>query len=184
MKETAKSIGGGLLGFAIFAAIFAAIGLLFAFGVKVAFSIEPFINWLAGILFAIDIFVLLFALSRKLRPFVGLILFFSSFVFGISTWIYGLAVTLSLWGVLALIIGLFLGGVGVVPIGMLAAIFHGDWGIFFTLLITLVLTYGTRLVGTALAESDADKEGAPINENIIEGETVNQKQSRNWGDLQ
>ncbi|MEO6761526.1 MAG: hypothetical protein ABI220_04090 [Candidatus Saccharimonadales bacterium] len=184
MKETVKSIGGGLLGFAIFVGIFVVIGLLFAFGVKVAFSIQPFINWLAGVLFIIDILILLLALSRKMRPFVGVLLFVSSFVFGISTWIYGLAVTLSLWGVLALIIGLLLGGVGVVPIGMLAAIFHGDWSIFFTLLITLVLTYGTRLVGTVLAESDINEVDAPMRENIIEGEKINEKRARSWGDLQ
>lgn len=183
MKETLKSIGGMLLGLAIFAAFIVAIGLLFAFGTKIAFTIAPFINWLAGILFAIDILLLLLTVSRRLRPFVGLVLFISSYIFGMSVWIYGLAVTLSLWGVLALIIGLVLGGVGVVPIGMLAAIFHGEWGIFFTLLITLVLTYGTRLAGAALAESGGDEPDEQQSEDVIEGETVDSK-PRTWGDLE
>ncbi|HET7673752.1 MAG TPA: hypothetical protein VFK11_04560 [Candidatus Saccharimonadales bacterium] len=182
MKNILKSIGGMLLGIAIFVAIIVAIGLFFVYGTKIAFSIEPFINWLAGILFVIDLLVLLLAFSYKLRPFVGLVLFISSYVFGMSVWIYGLAVTLSLWGFGALVIGLFLGGIGVVPIGMLAAIFHSHWDIFFTLLITLVLTYGTRLVGATLVENDENELNEHPSEDFIEGETIEHK-TRTWGDL-
>lgn len=46
-----------------------------------------------------------------------------------------------------------MGGIGVVPIGMAAAIFNGRWSIFFVLLINVILTYGTRIIGRTLAES-------------------------------
>jgi len=82
------------------------------------------------------------------------------------------------WGWLAVIIGIFLGGIGVVPIGMLASIFNGRWDIFWTLLLTVVLTYGTRIIGYALANSaDTSK-----NEEIVDIEPENNK--RVWGDLE
>lgn len=175
-----KSLGGALLGFSIFAAILIGASLIFAFGAKLALTIAPFINGLAGFLFVIDIFMLIFALIPKARPAVGLVLYVSSYVFGLATWVYGLAVTLSLWGVLALIIGLFLGGVGVVPIGMLAAIFHGQGGVFLTLLLTSLLTYGTRFVGLALIESKPIEPSR--HQNVIDIEPT-KPVKRTWEDI-
>ena len=144
--EKMKSIGGTLLGLAIFIGIIVATILFFTFGAKVAFTIAPFINWLAGILLLINIVLLLFAVIPKARSVVGLIIYVSSYVYGLSAWIYGLAVTLALWGWIAVIIGLFLGGIGVVPIGMLAAMFNGQWGALWTLLLTAAITYCARII--------------------------------------
>lgn len=177
--NTLKSIGSTLLGIAIFVGIIVATILFFTLGAKVAFTIAPFINWLAGILFIINLALLLVALIPKARDIVGLIIYISSYVYGLSAWIYGLAVTLTLWGWLAVIIGVLLGGLGVVPIGILAAIFCGEWGIFWTLLLTVVLTYGSRTVGYALANSS---ESETHNEVIdIEPDDNNK---RTWGDLE
>lgn len=179
--NTLKSIGGTLLGIVIFIGIIIATVLFFTLGAKVAFTISPFINWLAGILFVINLVLLLFAIIPKTRGVVGMIIYISSYVYGLSAWIYGLAVTLALWGWLAVIIGLFIGGVGVVPIGMLAAIFNGHWDIFWTLLFTVVLTYGARVVGYALANS-ADMHNKNKDDVIdIEPEDDNK---RTWGDLE
>lgn len=180
--NTLKSIGGTLLGIAIFIGIIVATVLFFTLGAKVAFTIAPFINWLAGILFAINLLLLFFAIIPKARGIVGLIIYISSYVYGLSAWIYGLAVTLALWGWIAVIIGLFLGGVGVVPIGMLAAIFNGHWGIFWTLLLTVVLTYGARIIGYALANS-VDSKDESIGDEIIDIEPENDGK-RTWGDLE
>lgn len=179
--DTLKSIGSTLLGIVIFIGIIIATVLFFTLGAKVAFTISPFINWLAGILLVINLLLLLFAVIPKARGVVGLIIYISSYVYGLSAWIYGLAVTLALWGWIAVIIGLFLGGVGVVPIGMLAAIFHGEWGILWTLLLTVVLTYGSRIVGYALANS-ADNHNND-KDNVIDIEPENDTK-RTWGDLE
>jgi len=177
-----KSIGGALLGITIFVASVVVLILFFKFGTTIAFNIAPFINTLAGILLIIDIAILLFAVIPKLRGVVGIIVYISSYVFGLSAWIYGLAVTLSLWGVVALIIGLLLGGVGVVPIGMLAAIFHGQWGIFFSLLITVLMTYGFRLIGKLLVSS-SDRIRYENDNDIIEIDPE-EDNKRNWKDLE
>lgn len=61
---------------------------------------------------------------------------------------------------------------------MLASIFNGRWDIFWTLLLTIVLTYGARIIGYALANSaDTSK-----NEEIVDIEPENNK--RAWGDLE
>ena len=176
--DTLKSIGSILLGITIFIGIIIATVLFFAIGAQVAFTIAPFINWLAGILFIINLILLLFALVPKARGVVGLIIYISSYVYGLSAWIFGLAVTLALWGWIAVIIGIFLGGVGVVPIGMLAAIFNGEWGIFWTLIITVVLTYGSRMIGYALANSTDNH----VKDDVIDIEPEDTK--RTWGDLE
>lgn len=183
--QSIKNIGSSLLGIVIFVGIFFALGLLFAYGAKLAFTIQPFINWLAGVLFVINIVALLVAIIPKARGAAGLIIFISSFVYGLGTWIFGLAATLALWGWIAVIIGVLLGGVGVVPIGMLAAIFNGEWGIFWTLLISLLLTYVARIIGNMLVSSADNQQqdaGGDDNDEIIDVEPVTHK--RTWKDIE
>lgn len=151
--EILESIGGVLLGIAFFVGSIIALILFFTVGATVGVTILPFVSWLTGILFAVNIIALLIAISRKTRGVVGIIIFLSSYVYGLQTWITGLLVALAFWGWVVVIIGLFMGGIGVVPIGMAAAIFNGRWSIFFVLLINVILTYGTRIIGRTLAES-------------------------------
>lgn len=177
--DTLKSVGGTILGIVAFAGFIIGAVLLFNFGVEASIVAAPYIYLTAAIVFWLNVIILVFAVIPSARRVVGWILFISSFVYGLTTWIYGLLVTLSLWGIIAIIIGLFLGGVGVVPIGMLAAIFNGEWGIFFTLLILIVLTISTRLIGISLDESYGKRKSE---EHIIDlqPEEVNQ---RSWKDL-
>jgi len=179
MKDAAKIIGTVFLYIAIPIGIIFAAVLFFSFGAQVAFTISPFINWLAGVLFVINIILLLFAFVPKARGFVGLVILISSYIYGLSAWIYGLAVTLALWGWLAVIIGLVLGGVGVVPIGMLASIFNGRWDLFWTLFFTLILTLVARVVGYLLLSSAENQN----NNDIIEIQAENNTQ-RVWKDIE
>lgn len=183
--QALKSIGSTLLGIVIFVGIIIMTILLFTLGAKVAFTIQPFINWLAGILFIINLLALLVALVPKTRGISGLVIYLSSYIYGLGTWIFGLAVTLALWGWLAVIIGVLMGGVGVVPIGMLAAIFHGKGGIFWTLLINLALTYGARIIGTLLvsnAENQPQYNEKKAKDEVIDIEPITHK--RTWKDIE
>ncbi len=65
----------------------------------------------------------------------------------------GLLFTLSIWGIPAVIIGIMLGGVGVVPIAMLATMIEGMWWPFFEMFILIIMTYGTRIGAASLAQS-------------------------------
>ena len=86
---------------------------------------------------------------RGLRKWTGEAINWSSYVFGLTTWFLGATVTLSTWGWVALLIGLIFFGVGVVPIGILAA-FIGlkNPALGFSLIVMSIITYGARWLGT------------------------------------
>src|SRR5438046_9731864 len=50
-----------------------------------------------------------------------------SYVFGATLWVWSLLLTYTLWGGFWLFIGLFMAGVGVVPLAMIATFFKGMW---------------------------------------------------------
>src|SRR5216684_3354912 len=59
------------------------------------------------------------AAFRKTRGFSAVALLIASFVFGGILWIASVLVTVQLWGTLALWIGIFMMGVGIVPVAIL-----------------------------------------------------------------
>ena len=75
-------------------------------------------------------------------------------------WCCGLAVTYDQWGTMGVIIGLLFAGVGIVPIAMLAALFHGDWGVLVGFAILIVLTFGLRALALWLAKKVDDRAAA------------------------
>ena len=117
------------------------------------FTILPFIGTFTAILFAVNLVSMLFAISRRTRGAVGHILLVSSYVYGIQTWVFGLATTLTIWGWPAVIIGIFMAGMGVVPIGMLASALNGYWSIFLSLIINALLVFGVRIIGALLVNT-------------------------------
>jgi hypothetical protein len=79
----------------------------------------------------------------------------ASLVLGLTTWIYGFTAAYAYWGVLGLSIGLFLGVVGVVPIGLIAGIYNGGWDVVIGLVLGMLFTYCARL--TARRVQDAEE---------------------------
>jgi hypothetical protein len=69
----------------------------------------------------------------------------------------GLLLTWMLWGGFAVFIGLFLMGIGVVPIAMAATLFKGMWAELGLLVLAVVLTFGLRTLGITLTENDEGK---------------------------
>lgn len=109
--------------------------------------LRPLIG-IGRIVLAIDILVLLpLSIFRSLRSFTGGIIFVSSYIFGLVTWILGLVITYALWGIFAVIVGMFIFGVGVVPTAILALAVNGYWKSLFTLLMLSVVTFAARLFG-------------------------------------
>ena len=94
------------------------------------------------------------AMFRSTRSAAGVGLFFASYLFGLTTWFLGATVTFATWGWLGLIIGVFLLGVGVVPIGILAAFVSlHEPSLGFSLIVMVVVVFATRMGGMALTES-------------------------------
>jgi MFS family permease len=103
---------------------------------------------------AISIFILgPLSVIRKTRGFSASGLMVASYVFGGCLWITSLLLTYELWGMLAVFIGLVLLGIGIVPVALLAVLFHGQWSYLLDLVVLIVATFGTRLVAVWLAEN-------------------------------
>jgi hypothetical protein len=81
---------------------------------------------------------------RRSRTLAATGLYASSYVFRVGAWIYAVTVAFAIWGALGVTIGFVLAGIGVVPIAMLAALFHGEWFTFWSIVFWVGLTFGTR----------------------------------------
>jgi hypothetical protein len=120
-------------------------------GAWLAGKILPALPIFSELVLAADILIFLpLAIFRTTRKLAGDGLYVSSYAFGVTLWIWAFLLAYTIWGALAVIIGLFLVGVGVVPIAMLATAFAGQWQNFGILLSLLLLTFGIRFLGQAL----------------------------------
>jgi len=155
IKSVTQIIGGCALYVVLLAA---SVGLVIAFIVGAAWLVQFVLPWLmlaSIIVLGLCIFVLgPLAIIPATRPIAGVCYFIASYLFGLTGWFMGLLLAWMLWGLWAVIVGLVIFGVGVVPVAMLATLVNGRWWDLGFLLLAVVLTFGTRLLGAALAESE------------------------------
>jgi hypothetical protein len=84
------------------------------------------------------------------RRVAGQMLYQASYLFGFTTWMLGAALTFASFGWAGLLLGLVFFGVGVVPVGIFAAIFaFHDIGMALSLFVMTVITWTCRLLGWA-----------------------------------
>ncbi len=110
--------------------------------------LAPIADWVL----AVAVLVLLpLAIWKKTRAFAGMLLVYSSFVFGAAGWFLGAGITFGTLGWFWLILGLLFMGLGVVPLAMIAAVFvlH-SWPIVGALALIVALTLGARFGGVML----------------------------------
>lgn len=155
MKEVFKGIGSGLagvggclVGIIFFVGAILITIIIIEGGAWLGEKIFPWLVRIAGLTIAITIFALLpLAIFKKTRGFSGTAIVWASYVIGLTLWFWGFLLTYMLWGVGALIIGLFFFGVGVVFIAVLATLFNGMWSVLGQLILLLVITFGLRFLG-------------------------------------
>jgi len=172
-----KSIGQIVLGIVIFLGIIF-IAYFFIFGsTYVAVKLNPFLIRVTSILTIISIFILFpLTIFKKTRSFSAITLYVFSYIFGLSAWVFALITTLLTFGTIGVIIGLVLFGGGIIPVGLLGAMIHGEWGLFGSLIYIIALTYGIRLFVTYLANKEANN----IQEvEVIEDENIEDNSSEN-----
>ena len=153
-RQGLKEMGGALIagaGFILFGFVLAIIFLGEAWASK---KLLPIFSILTLITFGLVIHVFLpLSISKVTRSFSSIALFFSSYIFGATLWMEGLLLTLSIWGMTAVFVGFLLGGVGVVPIAMLATLLKGAWRYLIELILLSIATFACRGGALALAES-------------------------------
>jgi len=113
---------------------------------------ETFFPWLfmiCGSLFWANIALMPLFIWSRTRYIPATTIFTSSWMFWLATWSVGLLLLFSTWGLFWSIIGLALGGVGVIPLGLIATLFSGSWGAFWFLLALVFGSTLTRFGGAA-----------------------------------
>lgn len=154
VKDTLSGLVG-LLFMGIVLVLGVVVAAVFISGTEWAFAkLMPLFSTLTLIAFGIAVFILLpLAIPKATRGFSSVALFIASFVFGATLFLESFLLTLAIWGVLGLLVGLFLGGVGVVPIAMLATLFNGLWIPLGELVLLTIMTLASRAGAMSLAES-------------------------------
>lgn len=116
---------------------------------KLAAGLYSFFLPIAQVGFLVSVFILLpLAYFRSTRRFAGLGLIIASYLFGLVTWLLGMAVTFASFGWVGLILGLLILGIGVVPMGIYAAFFRlhlTDLG--WSLVIMVIVSVAARFGG-------------------------------------
>lgn len=101
------------------------------------------------IVFAIVIVIFApLSLFRATRDVAGMGIYISSYLLGITVWIICANITFVTWGWVALLVGVLLLGIGVVPLAILAAFFSMNAPVLAILLMCMcALVFVTRSVG-------------------------------------
>lgn len=149
----ALAIGGALASLGVLVWILEIGAGLLQGASRIAIWLLPYMAWAYQICIVVSVVLLLpMAFFHKTREWAATGFLFTSFVYGFIVWVLGLLITMQYWGPIAVIIGLFFIGIGVVPIGMVAAAFKHQWFEVGILVVGLVLTFGARIFGAWLAE--------------------------------
>ena len=125
-------------------------------------AIQTFFDWapsIVGVTFAVSVFIFSpLALFRRTRAIAGVEYIVASYIFGTVLWIFGAIFTFVYWGWIGFVAGLFLFGVGVVPMGFVGLALRHEWAELGDLGLILLLTLVTRFAGAAYL-ANAEKHG-------------------------
>ena len=153
MVDFLKSIGGFIIGIGIFLGIIFLAMFFIKGGVWLGAKVLPWLSIIMWIVFVLDILIFLpLGMFKKTKGASAFGLFLSSYVYGLTLWFWALLLTYLIWGTTAVFIGLFIAGIGVVPIAILATALNGEWAITGQIILLLVLTFGSRMLGFYFAE--------------------------------
>lgn len=151
LKKAAFGLGSYAIGLIVVCLVLFLIALMLRGMVWAADKLMPWIVTASGYALLVCIFILLpLCIFRRTRPWAGVGFVYASLLFGAMLFAYSRLFVVFAWGYGALAIGLIFAGVGVVPVALLAAIFHGEWTIFWEILFGVVLTFGPRILGAWL----------------------------------
>ena len=165
MIQKLKSFGTGALGLAVIIVLLFCVVLLLHGVEWVSDKVFPFFLRASIYVIAATILILLpLSLIRLTRSFAASLIILGSYVVGLTAWMFGLLTTMDLWGGGAVLFGLLLAGIGVVPLGILAALFHGLWSTVFSIAGLSVMTIGSRGYAAWILEKD---KSAEVNANFF-----------------
>jgi hypothetical protein len=112
----------------------------------------PWLTIASELTLAVSVLLLLpLSFFRGTRHFACFALLIASWVLAAVVWLWSLILTYSIWGWLGVIIGIFLAGVGVVPVALVATLIKGFWSLFWELSFMVAFIFGMRAYSVYLA---------------------------------
>ncbi len=147
-KRLFKSMGRVIIGLGLLTGLMLLILMFVKGGVWVGEQAYPLLASISKLALFLTIFILTpLAYFKPTRSFAGLGIYFASYVFGLTLWVWSLILTYNLWGIFAVIIGLFFAGLGIVPVALLATLFSGKLSTFGELLLLMAFVPICRMFG-------------------------------------
>lgn len=155
LGELIKQIRDTIFGLIAVLLVVALLIVLFKGVTWLAETVYPYISYLSQILFSIAIFIFLpLIFFQKTKKFGVVATVGVGYFLALDLWLYSIITVHAYWGWVGLLVGLAMGGIGVIPIGLLAAGVNGDWSNIGTsslqiaailALIFLPVWYSTRV---------------------------------------
>lgn len=147
-------------------------------------QILTFIGGLFAAVVMLDVLILLpLLIFRSSRRGSANLILISSYVLGAALWVVGAMTAYHYWGMVGLLIGLFIVGIGVVPVAILASAFNGGWSDFWALILLMAAVFVGRFFAMWILsrEENANVQTTPSQHYDHDGEVVGEK--RNWHDV-
>jgi len=153
MANFLKSIGGFIFGIAILIGIILLAMFFIKGGVWVGSKVLPWLSIIMWILFVVDIIIFLpLGIFKKTKGIASFGFYLSAYVYGLTIWVWSLLLTYFFWGALAVFIGLFIAGIGVIPTAILATALNGELIVTGQIVLLLIFTFVTNMLGNYFAE--------------------------------
>jgi hypothetical protein len=164
--NTLKGFGVTLLGVSLALAAAVVTVILVKGNVHIVAAVLQHATRFVVALFVLSVIVLLpLAVFRRTRQVSAYGLLACSIPFGIYTWLYCFLIVYSAWGLVGAIVGFFLGGVGEIPLAVVASILDGASESVGEIIVGLIATIGAMGLGIHLAgkvEAEKAKKLAPF----------------------
>ncbi len=148
LGERLKDLGSYLLGLFFIVVLGLIIGAVLNGLVWLVDKLYPFALGLAVLGTAALVLLLLpSAVFRSNRIWCGKGIYYVSYAWGISLWMWATLVLYSLWGTFGLFLGLILLGVGSVPVACVALLFAGEFRPLGQMILAVILVFAVRFFG-------------------------------------
>ena len=157
MQKSLNTVGCFIVSIAAIIGFFIILSLFIRGGVWVADKVLPvFFIFSVGVFIFNIIVCLPLAFFKRTKEFSGKALFLSSYLYGLLLWLGCLVITFKIWGWIGIVIGLFLFGIGIVPIALVATILSGLWIIVLHIIVLGIIIWITRSAGVTLLKGYSD----------------------------
>lgn len=120
-------------------------------------NILSMVGYVERIAFLLTFLFLLLCIFRKFRIFAGTAIVYCSYILGIGLWVHSFFNTYSVFGIMGVIIGIFLAGVGVFVTGLISLLWIHKYSMFFGFVATGIFIFGMRYAGIYIATKEEER---------------------------